>query len=225
MTLCSRSLFDNTSQKNFNQFLQCSTKLKVPQKELEAQEDEVKNAKRMLETQKTLFPSWSMECMQKEAIDDPIIYWLDPLISFDLNNDVECQLDFPITPRAFLFHCFEKIEKSQISDSVVTQKLHSFYLKYAKPQKMTWSLKKFCALRVKLSDQTEDFLNIQFKEEKYKSIVAHMKRMLICYIYEIAKMDIEIRSVLKKRPNLKPEEEPKDLHKPKVGKSKMSIGV
>ena len=62
-------------------------------------------------------------------------------------------------------------------------------------------------------------LNIILKDEKkYEPIVAHLKRMLIFYVHEIAKMDVEIASVLKKRPILKPEEDPKDLQKLKVGK-------
>ncbi|CAI9303966.1 unnamed protein product [Lactuca saligna] len=119
------------------------------------------------------------------------------------------------------------------ASTVVNQILFSFYLKYAKPQYKTLSLKKICALRVKSPIQTEDFLNIQFKgfrgadkimdeftlvdsfcmnpcdwislfiivmkdEQKYKPIVAHLKRMLICYILEITKMDVEIASVRKK---------------------------
>lgn len=48
--------------------------LQALRKELEAQEPEAKNVKHMLETQKSLFPPWSMELMQKEAIDDPSIY-------------------------------------------------------------------------------------------------------------------------------------------------------
>lgn len=60
--------------------------------------------------------------------------------------------------------------------------------------------------------------NIVLKDEKkYEPIVARLKRMFICYILEIAKMDVEIASVLKKRPILKPEEQTKDIHKLKVG--------
>lgn len=117
----------------------------------------------MLETQKSLIPPWTIECIQKEAIDDPSIYWLEPSISFDLNNNVESQFDFPITPRAFLFHCFEKIEKSLISDNEVNQKLFSVYLMYGKPQYKSWSLKNISNVKVKSLVQTLEFLNIQFK--------------------------------------------------------------
>ena len=39
--------------------------------------------------------------------------------------------------------------------------------------------------------------NIVMKDEnKYKPIVAHLKKMLICYVLEIAQMDVEIVLVL-----------------------------
>ena len=46
--------------------------------------------------------------------------------------------------------------------------------------------------------------------------------MLICYIHEVAKMDMEIAYVLKKRPVVKPEEETMDFQKMKMGKIKKS---
>lgn len=49
--------------------------------------------------------------------------------------------------------------------------------------------------------------------------------MLICYIHEIASMDVDIASVLKKRTVLKPKEESKDLHKLKLGKIRKENGV
>lgn len=177
---------------------------------------------------------------------------MEPSISFDLENDLESQFDFPITPMTFLFRCFENIEKSLISDSAVNWKLFLFYLKYAKPQYETWSLKRIVAVKPGLPVQTKYFLKIQFKgfrgfnhildeftladlpfmnpynwiplfyiimkdENKYEPILAHFKRMIICYILEISKMDVKISSVLKKRPILKPLEQPKDIQKLKVG--------
>lgn len=54
------------------------------------EEAEAKNMKLVLETHKSLFPVWSYEHLQKEAIDDLNIYWLGPTISCNVNNDVEC---------------------------------------------------------------------------------------------------------------------------------------
>lgn len=42
--------------------------------------------------------------------------------------------------------------------------------------------------------------------------------MLICYINEVSKMDIEITSVLRKKPIVNPKPEPKDFRKLKLGK-------
>ncbi|CAI9288682.1 unnamed protein product [Lactuca saligna] len=61
-------------------------------------------------------------------------------------------------------------------------------------------------------------LLIMSKDEKtYEPIVAHLKRMLIRYIHESAKMDVEIVYVMKNRPILKPEKEPNNHHKLKLG--------
>ena len=62
------------------------------------------------------------------------------------------------------------------------------------------------------------FLILSKDEQKYEPIIAHLKRMLNCYIHEIGKMDVEIAFVLKKKPILKPKGESKDLHKLKLGK-------
>ncbi|CAI9278050.1 unnamed protein product [Lactuca saligna] len=214
-------------------------------KELEAQEAEAKIAKVMLENLKSLFPSWSIKRIQKEAINNPSVYWL-LTISFELNNEVDSQFDFPITPRAFRFWCFEKIEKALIPNNEVSLKLFNFYLKYAKPQYQSWSLKRIMGLKVYSAMPIKDFMNIRLKgfvgvdrvldeftladlpfmnpyhwisffnivvkdEKKYEPIIAHLRRMLICYILVIAKMDTKIALVLQKIPTMKPEEEPRNF--------------
>lgn len=42
--------------------------------------------------------------------------------------------------------------------------------------------------------------------------------MLVCYIQEIGKMDVEIIVLLRKKPVIQPKEDPKDLSKMKLGK-------
>ena len=93
--------------------------LNALRRKFEVEEAESKSTKLVPETQKSLFPTWFFERIQKEAIEDLNLFQLDPTTSFDLTNDVECQFDFPITPRAFLFRCFEFIKKSMIYDSAV----------------------------------------------------------------------------------------------------------
>ncbi|CAI9273159.1 unnamed protein product [Lactuca saligna] len=134
------------------------------------------------------------------------------------------------------------IEKAPLSDYDVNHMLFSFYVKYRKPQFLTWSLKKIVAIKVYASIATENFINVKFKgfrgasrfedeftladlpcmnhfdwfslflivskdEQKYEPIVAYPKWMLVCYIHEITKMDVEITYVLRKMLILKPEEE------------------
>lgn len=113
-----------------------------------------------------------LERIQKEAIDDPNLYWLEPTTSFDTNNEVDW-LDLPMTPRAFLFRFFEKIKKSLISKKAVNQKLFSFYLKSAKPQYESWSLKIIMGLKVGLPIQIEKNFNIQFKGFRGANHVLH----------------------------------------------------
>lgn len=64
--------------------------LNALRRKLKVEEDEAKNAKLILETQKSLFHAWSLELIQKEAIYDLNLYWLERTISFNINNDVEC---------------------------------------------------------------------------------------------------------------------------------------
>ncbi|CAI9299672.1 unnamed protein product [Lactuca saligna] len=120
-------------------------------------------AKVTLATQKSHFTPWTLERIQKEATDEPSTNWLEPSVFYELDNIAESQPDFPITPRAFLFKCFEKISKAHLSDSDVNQTLLSFYLKYGKPQFQTWCLQKIIAVRVYASISTEILINIKFK--------------------------------------------------------------
>lgn len=51
------------------------------------------------------------------------------------------------------------------------------------------------------------FMILSKDQAKYEPIVSHLKRMLICNIHEVAKLDVEISSVLKKKPVVDPKEE------------------
>ncbi|CAI9263711.1 unnamed protein product [Lactuca saligna] len=58
---------------------------------------------------------------------------------------------------------------------------------------------------------SDDYLSLFYSVtkdfKKYEPIFEHLKSMIMCYILEIAKMDVEIASILKKRPILKPDEQ------------------
>lgn len=54
---------------------------------LDAEDVELKNGEKILASKKSLFPEWTLDWMQKEAIDDLNLFWLEPKTSFDTNND------------------------------------------------------------------------------------------------------------------------------------------
>ncbi|CAI9277152.1 unnamed protein product [Lactuca saligna] len=101
--------------------------------ELEAKEAKARVAKVTLATQMSLFPPWTPKRIEKEEIDDPSIKWLEPSVSFELNNTFDSQLDFPLTPKAFSFRDFEHIEKALLLEYDVNNNFFSFYLKHGQP--------------------------------------------------------------------------------------------
>ncbi|CAI9276534.1 unnamed protein product [Lactuca saligna] len=205
--------------------------------ELEANDADAEIVKVTLATQKSLFPLWTLERIQKEAVDEPSTHWLEPSISFQLDNIVDSQLDFPITPRDFLFRCFEKIERAPLFENNTNQMHFSFYIKYGKPQFKTWSLPKIVLVKVYAPVPTENFINIKLKRFRGTSRVEDDSMLdgllfmnpydwISIFLilskeeqkYEIAKMDVEIAYVLKKKRILHLEEESKDLNKMNLGK-------
>lgn len=103
------------------------------------------------------------ECILNEAIDNPNVYWLEPIASFELQNTSESQLYFIITLKAFLFWCFDTLEKAPNSDNNVNLILISLYLKHGKPQYRLWSSKKITVVKVFGPIETESLINARFK--------------------------------------------------------------
>ena len=68
-----------------------------------------------------------------------------------------------MTPNAFLFWNFDKVEKALDFDNDVNFMFISFYLKRGKPQYQTWSSKKITVVKVFRTIETESFLNARFK--------------------------------------------------------------
>ncbi|CAI9277153.1 unnamed protein product [Lactuca saligna] len=71
-----------------------------------------------------------------------------------------------------------------------------------------------------LNDWISLFLILLKDEVKYESIVSHLRRMLICYIYEVAKLVVEIAFVLKKKQVVNPKEDTTEFEKRKLSKMK-----
>ncbi|CAI9291656.1 unnamed protein product [Lactuca saligna] len=80
-------------------------------------ENAVHEAEETLKTEKTLFPLWSMEHILSEAIDNPRVYWLEHVVSFEFENSQNSQLGLPITLKAFQFCCFDKIVNVPLSEN------------------------------------------------------------------------------------------------------------
>lgn len=140
-------------------------------KDLDGQEAEERIAKVTPKTKKTLFPPWSFERIQKEVIVDLSVLCLEPAVLYEQNNTANSQLDFPLTPKAFLFRGFEHIKKAPLSDNDVNNMLFSFYLKHSHPQYEIWSLEKLVVVKVYAPFPVEHFTNIKFKGFRGKSRV------------------------------------------------------
>ncbi|CAI9293042.1 unnamed protein product [Lactuca saligna] len=79
------------------------------------------------------------EANKKEIFEREAQYWLEPVMSFDLLNRQDSQLDLPITLKAFHFCSFVKFVNVLATDSVADHLLFLFYLKHMNLQYETWS--------------------------------------------------------------------------------------
>ncbi|CAI9263321.1 unnamed protein product [Lactuca saligna] len=146
-----------------------------------------------------------------KAIDNPNIYWLEPVGSFELDNSLDLQLDLSITPKAFLFCSFDKIANVSPSNKGTNKvargamsSMHEFTLvDMPCVNPFNWISLLLLILKV---------------EQNFEPIIAHLKRMLVSYIQEVGKMDVEIAIVLNKKPTVLPKEPPKDLDTMKLGR-------
>ncbi|KAI3765950.1 hypothetical protein L2E82_15997 [Cichorium intybus] len=128
-------------------------------RKLDAEEAAKREAELLLQTQMSLFPPWHYKRMTMEAITEPVENWLQPIASYNTSNDVNSQFDFPMTAKALLFRGFEELKHTRLSSSEVNDLLFTFYLKNARPQHLTWSLKKIVQLTPRLPEVTLPFIN------------------------------------------------------------------
>ena len=56
------------------------------------------------------------------------------------------------------------------------------------------------------------------EKQKYEPILAHLKRMLVSYIYEVEKLDIQIAKVLKRKPSVNPIRKASGMSEMSMGK-------
>nr|KAJ0203831.1 hypothetical protein LSAT_V11C500231530 [Lactuca sativa] len=141
--------------------------------------------KELLDKKKLMFPEWTIESLQREFIEELSTHWIELVLSFSLENSKDAQFDMPINRKAFIFHCFASTAVVPSPDPKVDRDLLEFYLEFAQPQYLTWSLKKITMVR------------------EYHPIIDNIKRILVCYIHEVAKMDQEIAAASHKRTTVK----------------------
>ncbi|CAI9285846.1 unnamed protein product [Lactuca saligna] len=166
-------------------------------REAEEKEKALCDAQTALEAKKLLFPHWSIERILIEKIDNPRIHWLEPVPSFDLEITPDLQLEFPVTLKAFLFRNFDQLTWSAMKITVVkdigpieTESFVNAMFKDARGSECSvfeFSLADLPCLNPYAWITFLHFLNKE--EKKYEPIVAHIKRMLVSYIYEVAKKD------------------------------------
>ncbi|CAI9271277.1 unnamed protein product [Lactuca saligna] len=174
-------------------------------KEAEATKKEACDAQVTLKTQKSLFPPWSMERILNEAIDNRSVYWLELVVSFDLDNSSESRLEFPVTPKAFLFRCFERIVNAPDSENDVNQMLlffisstESLAVRGAGNSAFEFTFTDLPCLYP--YDWISLFSLLSKYDQKFETIIAHLKIMLVSYIQEVGRMDVEIAAILRKKP-------------------------
>lgn len=104
-----------------------------------------------------------MKRIQNEVLNLPSQYWLEPVVSFELQNTQDSQLDLSITSNAFKFFSFVKLVNVPSTDSGVDHLLFSFYLNHMKPHYKTWSASKITTQKVIGPIETDSFPKEKFK--------------------------------------------------------------
>ena len=98
-----------------------------------------------------------------KVIEAPNSHWLEPVLSFDVENSKDSQFDMPINRKAFIFHCFESTMAIPSPDPKVDQDLLEYYHEFSQPQYLTWSNKKITTVKVLKPTLAGKFLNIKLK--------------------------------------------------------------
>ncbi|CAI9286078.1 unnamed protein product [Lactuca saligna] len=93
----------------------------------------------------------------------PSQYCLEPVVSFDIQNSQDLQLDLSITLEAFRFRSCVKVVNVPSIDSSADHLLFSFYLRDMKTQYEMWSSRKIKVDKVTGPIETENFPNVKFK--------------------------------------------------------------
>ncbi|CAI9299962.1 unnamed protein product [Lactuca saligna] len=173
-------------------------------KEAEKNEKELCDAQTNLEAKNMLFPPWSIEKILTEAIETPSIHWID---SKALKHG---------KPQYQIWSS-QKIIVPKVIGPIQTESFVN--VKFKTTQGSANSIFEFSIVDLPCLNPYEwiMLMHLLMKEEnKYEPIVDHIKRMLVSYIHEVAKIDVEIASVLQKKPTVLPEASEKIIEKMKL---------
>ncbi|CAI9270985.1 unnamed protein product [Lactuca saligna] len=97
-------------------------------------------------TLESLFPEWTLQRIQNEVEDLPSQYWLKLVMSFEIQNTKDSQLDLLKTPKSFKFRSFVRVVNVLFVDNDADHFLFSFYLKHMQQQYETWSASKITTM-------------------------------------------------------------------------------
>ncbi|CAI9280615.1 unnamed protein product [Lactuca saligna] len=160
-----------------------------------------------------LFPNCTLKKIQHDVVELPSQYWLDLVVSFDHQNTQDSQLDLPITPKASRFRAFLKV-----TGPIETESFTNAKFKVARGS--TCQSYKFTLVDLPCLNNDRIILhNILLREkDKDEPVMSHLQLMINSYIQEVGSMDVDIATVLKKKPRVVPKEAPKDLEKFKLEK-------
>nr|KAJ0220074.1 hypothetical protein LSAT_V11C200061920 [Lactuca sativa] len=137
--------------------------IKENYKKQKAELEQKRKEAELLEKKKSMFPIWTIDSLQRCTIDEPSILWLEPVMSFGIENSKDAQFHMPITRKTFIFHCFNLTAAIPSPDPKVDRDILEFYLEFAQPQYLTWSSKKITTLKFLKPYSAGKFINFKFK--------------------------------------------------------------
>lgn len=90
-------VFEENPAKPFQKTKYFDKELEEKFKKQTAKLEKQQKEKELLEKKKSIFPEWTIDSLQRSAIDEPSTHWLEPIMSFGLENSKDEQFDMPIT--------------------------------------------------------------------------------------------------------------------------------
>ncbi|CAI9268126.1 unnamed protein product [Lactuca saligna] len=179
----------------------------------EEKEKAEREAQVTLESRKLLFPLWTLEALMNEAINNPSQNCFVKVANVPPTNNGADHLLFSF----YIKHMKPQYETSSAKKITVVKVLgpiETDRFPNARFKVARGATSQVCGFTVADVPCLNPYdwillLNLLLKEEKkYEPVVSHLKNMLVSYIQEVGKMDIEIASIFKQKPVVFPKENP-----------------